>query len=200
MVSSIVSLVAIGLFSFLVYLFAPQRAEENKRALVVIIASIFIVFNVAYFANLIPPVPLALRDIGIYHSVERTSSDIYSVVYEEGKWYEPFKHSDDIFHLGESSSVFCFSSVFAPARLSAPIYHRWEYYDEESRAWTTTSRIPFVLSGGREKGFRGYSEIASIFPGKWRCSVETERGALIGRQTFRIVSGKADVELVAETR
>ena len=35
--------------------------------------SVVLIVNILYFANLIPPVPLALKDAGIYHQVNHNS-------------------------------------------------------------------------------------------------------------------------------
>jgi len=186
-VSGVLSIVLIVFFLSIVYKAAPKQTAEHKQHLLGIVTAVFIGFNVFYIANLIPPVPLSLRDIGIYHNVTRSAENFYVVIFEKGKWYEPWKRSDETVHYSEGDEVFCFSSVFAPARISTPIFHRWEYYDETIKEWETSTRISFPISGGRDEGFRGYSVKDSLFFGKWRCSVETGRGELIGRRTFKIV-------------
>jgi hypothetical protein len=199
--SGIVSLVLMAGFLGLLYLGAPQRIAVNRIYLMRVVAGIFIGFNVFYFANLIPPVPLSLKDVAIYHYVERTGPDQYLVSYEEGKWYEFWKRSDRVFHFeSERDSAYCFSSVFAPARIATPIYHRWEYYDDLGGSWETVSRISFPIVGGRDGGFRGYSVKSALTAGKWRCSVETERGALIGRVGFSAVRSEAILPLITEFR
>ena len=198
--SGIASLAVITGFLFLVYLFAPRLIGDSKRQLAAIIGGIFLVFNILYFTNLIPPVPLALKDIGIYHLVSRTEAGNYTVSYESGEWFEFWRRSDKIFHRSLGARVYCFSSVFAPTGLDAPVYHRWEYFDEQDRSWRTATRISFLISGGRGEGFRGFSVKEAVFAGKWRCSVETERGVLIGRDTFLIVEASQEPDLITEIR
>ena len=92
-----------------------------------------------------------------------------------------------------------FVSVFAPAGISVPIVHRWEFFNASANEWQTATRVVFPLTGGRDDGFRGFSEKVALTPGKWRCSVETERGALIGRRTFEAVKTPPG-EFVTATR
>lgn len=198
--SGALSLVLIVVFLGIFYAVAPTRIAKEKKHLLLIITLIFVGFNIFYFFNLIPPSPLALRDIGIYHSVLRENKGLYEVSFEKGKWYQPLKRSDSAFHLGAGGSAFCFSSVFAPARISTPIFHRWEYLDKSDNVWKTATYISFPMTGGRSNGFRGYSVKNNLFPGKWRCSVETKRGELIGRRTFTVVAGGEESVLEKASR
>jgi len=124
-----------------------------------------------------------MRDIGIFHYVERTENG-YLITKERLAWYEIARHVRPAFHYREGESAYCYSAVFAPATLTAPIYHRWEHYTEATGRWTTKSRVAFPIRGGRDEGFRGYTVKTELEPGMWRCSVETERGSLIGREMF----------------
>jgi hypothetical protein len=188
-ISGIVSLIAIGGYLLLVRAVAPVRVHRNRKPIALLVLSVFVSFNALYFLNFIPPVPLSLRDIGIYHSVVRQEEGNYQVSYEAGAWYEPWKRSDNTLHYGGGERAYCFSSVFAPARISTPIYHRWEKYDEESGKWITNSLVSFLLTGGRPEGFRGFSEKVSLQEGRWRCSVETQNGVLVGRRAFEVARG-----------
>lgn len=200
LISGFSSIVAIALFIFIVKFFAPRLVLQSARQLVIIVGVIYVSFNMLYLLNLIPPVPLSLKDIGIYHSVIRDTSGNYLVEYERGEWYEFWKRSDNVLHYTSGDSAYCFSSVFAPSRLDTVIYHQWEYFDEQSRTWKASTRTPFSITGGREEGFRGFSTKSALFPGRWRCDVETERGGLIGRRSFGIVESSVVPELVSGIR
>lgn len=202
--SGATSIVAIAFFLLAIHFLAPRVFAAQQRYLFLIISGIFVLFNVFFFFNIIPPVPLAAREIGIFHHVERTTSAgesaAYTVRFEKPKWYEFWKSSDNTFHFTPTSSAFCFSSVFAPAKLETPIFHRWEYFDEAAEQWRTASRISFAIAGGRDDGFRGFTKKSALFSGKWRCSVETERGSLIGRRSFELVPVTEEPELVSDVR
>ena len=166
----------------------PRFITIHMRSIVFTIGAIFVSFNFLYFANIIPPIPLSLKDVGIYHSVMRFENGDYQVKYEEGRWFEPFKNSNDTYHAVPGDSIFCFAQVFAPTKLTTDIYHAWEYYDEDTEEWVGHSRISYSIAGGRGKGFRGYTLITNYTDGKWRCSVETGRGQILGREVFEIDS------------
>lgn len=170
----------------------PHFIEQNLRMVVFSIGMVFFILNALYFANVIPPIPLSLKDVGIYHSVERTDTNQYRVTFEEGKWYEPFKNSDDTFHYQDGERIFCFSSVFAPTRISTEVFHRWEYYDEEHNEWRTHDRISYRIEGGRDDGFRGFTTIQNVHEATWRCSVETSRKQVLGREKFEIIFGEGE--------
>ncbi len=146
-----------------------------------------------YFLNIIPPVPLSLKDIGMYHSVLKYSSGNYLAMYEPAPWYEFWQDTSPTFTYEAGQSAYCFSSVYAPAKLTTPIYHVWQYYDPSTKSWEDEARISFAIAGGRPDGYRGFSVVTLSNPGAWRCNVETESGALIGRTSFTAVVGTAPV-------
>lgn len=186
--SGLVSLVLTAGVVAAVHKLAPSRIEEAKKPLLLSIIGLYVFFNLAYFLNIIPPIPLALKDLGIYHHVEKISSG-YAVSYERPLWYRFFDETSRTFHMSPGESVYALSAVFAPTRLNTIILHRWSYYDEASNGWVVASEIPFPISGGRDGGYRGYSFKRKIFEGKWRLEVITQRGQLLGRRTFSIETG-----------
>jgi Protein of unknown function (DUF2914) len=168
----------------------PNFITLQRRMVVFTIGLIYVTFNVFYFANIIPPIPLSLKSLGIYHSVIRYENDTYALTYEEPPWYLPLRASDSTFHYSPGDSIFCYASVFAPAKITTDIFHRWEYYDAEAGAWKEHVRLLYPIKGGRGDGFRGYTVIESVREGKWRCTVETGRGQALGREVFTVVAGE----------
>ncbi len=191
LLSGVISLVAIGIFLGILFTIVFHGRERPMREVSYIVGSIFIVFNLLYFLNVIPPVPLSMKNIGIYHSLLKQSSGDYIALYEKVPWYEFWRDTASSYTLSTGNSVFCYSSVFAPANLETPIFHRWEKYNDEAKVWETQSRISFSISGGRDEGYRGYSQKSALSTGKWRCNVETENGSLIGRTAFKVINGPA---------
>lgn len=153
-----------------------------------------LVFIGLYFTGGIPPVPLSSQHIGIYHEAERTE-DAYRLVYEEPRWYNFWRDTRRTIHADAGEPLFCFSAVYAPKNIQTTIFHRWEYYDDAQGTWQTAARIQFPISGGRKEGFRGYTQTSQITPGKWRCSVETARGALVGRTGVTVVPAEEEPAL-----
>lgn len=189
LVSSLLSLVVISGFLYILKLIAKEVFIQNKKILTRSILIILITFGVLYYSNIIPPVPLAVRDIGIFYSVERVGGN-YLVMYEKGKWYEFWNKflnkSDSIIYLKDTNTASCFSAVFAPTELNTPIFHVWDKFNEDSGIWEEKGRFNFPITGGRIAGYRGYSE-KTVTKGRWRCSVETERGALLGRVDVKVI-------------
>lgn len=192
----------LALFIMLLYVrllesIVPRFIQLHKRALYFVVGVIFAIFNFLYFANIIPPIPLSLKDAGIYHSVVRFENGVYQLTYEKGEWWQFYKNSDDVFHPQHASSdVFCFAKVFAPTSIETEIYHRWEYYDEAAGEWRQHARVSYPIVGGGDGGYRGYTLIQNYRDGTWRCTVETARGQVLGREVFEIDSTQAPDELV----
>ncbi len=186
---------------------APRRYKEGKWYIRGVIIAELALFITLYFSNIIPPIPLAVKEVSIFHSVVRTADGNYEVSYKTkestlpfvGKLLSTFTHSDRVVYQS-TNPVYCFSSVFAPNALSTTVVHSWEYYNEKNGEWEVVSKIPFVLSGGRDGGFRGYTLRGNLEKGTWRCDVETTRGQLIGRRTFEVRTGESDAAFNIETR
>lgn len=194
--SGLLALLIMSALFFVLRLVIPRFIASQTRMLVFSIGSIFALMNFLYFFNLIPPIPLSIKDIGIYHSVVRFENGEYQLKYEEGEWWQFWKRSDTEFHPNAGDNVFCFTKVFTPARLNTEVYHRWEYFDEAQKKWVTHARLPYYIFGGRSDGYRGYTQIGSFRDGKWRCSVETDRGQVLGRESFRIDSTASSDSLI----
>lgn len=188
-------LISLGFMAGFLFLLATIvfRGKEPGKVFGVsfVVLAIFLTFNLLYFLNIIPPVPLSLKDIGMYHSLLKKSDGNYTGLYEASPWWQVWRDTNKTYTLGVGESAFCFSSVFAPTNLSVPIYHRWEKYNKDKGAWETQSLVTFPIAGGREDGYRGYSVKSALTPGEWRCDVETKGGALIGRSDFVVVEGTA---------
>ncbi len=175
----------------------PRQISEARRMLAAAIGGIYILFHLFYFTNIIPPIPLSLKESGVYHSVERVSDEGYAVRYEPAPWYAFLSETNSLYHWKSGELVYFFSSVFAPTKLTASIRHRWYYYDEESGDWTQYAEVPFPIYGGRDGGYRGYSFITGVRPGKWRVEAVVGRGQVLGREAFRIV--EIDEEFAVQT-
>ncbi|MEK7552215.1 MAG: DUF2914 domain-containing protein [Patescibacteria group bacterium] len=194
--SGIISLIIIAIFIYLVQIKFPQIREKIK-SISVSIASVFVLINVFYFTNVIPPFPLSLKDAGVYHFIERTNSGDYNALVEKKLWHDFFFPKVEYHVTSSQESVYLFSSVFAPAELNMDIVHEWQYKDGETKKWKTLNSVYFPVMGGRPEGYRGYSVKTNITPGEWRVNVKTPKGQTIGRVSFSVleVSEKPALEL-----
>ncbi len=186
-ISGVASLVLIVIFGGIIFITNKEIITKIKKIFFSIL-TIFVSFNILYFLNIIPPVPLSLQEVGVYHLVEKTNKGSYRVLYEEPRWFDFFNDTSKVFNKQLNESTYCFSSVFAPVKLSTDINHKWEYYDNIESKWKLSSVINFPMEGGREEGYRGYSKKSSLRAGLWRCSIETTSGTLIGRITFTVMN------------
>lgn len=184
--SGLASLALIALFIGLMGRMAPH-VSQYRRELAASIGGIYLTFNLLYFLNVIPPIPLALKEIGIYHAAVPAPGGGYRVSFEKPQWYEFFRDTSKTFQWVPGTPVFAYSAIFAPANINTAIFHHWEYFDTEAGEWIEKSRISYPIAGGRDGGYRGYSMKQIITPGKWRVAVKTGRGQLLGRTAFEIV-------------
>lgn len=191
LLSGLLSLLAMAGFVAALYSMVLRRSARGLHDIIIIVATIFAIFNGLYFLDVIPPVPLSVKDIGVYHSVLRQSDGGYAVSYEPAPWWAFWQDTSGVYTLASGDSAFCFSSVFAPTGLDAAVYHRWEQYDPQSKTWQTMARVAFSITGGRNLGYRGWTMKSALTPGQWRCDVETASGALVGRVSFTVVSASS---------
>lgn len=189
--SGIISLLAAAGLMYLIKKSNPEHAIKHYPLVITTVGAIYLVFNIFYFTNVIPPIPLALKEAGIYHRVERVVGG-YSALEEKRPWHDIFRRK---IHLVPGRPAYAYSAVFAPTRLESRIFHRWSYYDEKQNRWTEAGRIGFPIVGGRDGGYRGYSVKENVFPGRWRVDVITERGQVIGRMNFSAIEAKVAPEL-----
>jgi len=163
---------------------------EARRALAWIIGVIFLLMNLFYFTNLIPPVPLSLREAGVYYEVARELGG-YRVVAPDRPWWQISLRPKLLVAPGQP--VYFYASVFSPTRLNTEIVHHWQHYDERAGRWITRSRVSYGLVGGRDGGYRGFSLTNQPTAGRWRVSVETRRGQVIGRLAFRLIPATSQI-------
>ena len=185
LLSGAISLMVIYLFSQILFKVVPDRFVGEKEKLRNSVLIIFVLINILYFSNLIPPIPLALKDTGIYYSINRVG-DNYRVVGEKHRWYESLPLLPETISLQAGSPMYVFSSVFAPTDLNTRIIHDWQYFDDATDKWVSATKISFAIKGGRGEGYRGFSKKENLFAGKWRVDVKTERNQIIGRVRFNV--------------
>lgn len=192
--SGIISLIAISIFIKILFYFTKEKFVKSKKLVIFLISSIVILVNSLYFFNLIPPIPLSLKDAGAFYSIQKNSEGNYSVTYEKHGWRDYFDLYPD-FKKTSDQPVYAFSAIFSPKGLNLAIVHEWQHYDENKEEWKTNNIINLSVIGGRDGGFRTYSARSSLLPGKWRVNIKTEQGQIIGRLRFNVVHVETTPEL-----
>ncbi|MDO8565314.1 MAG: DUF2914 domain-containing protein [bacterium] len=201
LLSGVISLVVLWLFIQALKRFTKEkfRGAASLQTLVGAIVTIFLTLNLLYFTNLIPPIPLSLKEAGIYHSLVRSANGDYTLGGEK-KGVLEFLHFRNNVHWINGKTLYAYSAVYSPGSLNTTIVHEWQYQDQETKKWVTTTRVPLRLSGGRANGFRTYSAKSSLTPGPWRVNVSTPRGQLIGRINFVVIPTATESPLVTTVK
>lgn len=174
----------------------PTIREQRLR----IFTPIFIIFafmNALYAFNLIPPIPLSVRESGVYHDLKRENGN-YLVKAETYSWWQALWPVSTM-HVVAGGKVYVFASIFAPADLNTTITHDWQYFDPTVKEWVSKDQISYPISGGRSDGYRGYSLKSSLTPGRWRVDVKTQRGQVLGRVRFTVERIELPPVLVEQT-
>lgn len=141
-----------------------------------------------YVQGWIPPVPLALQHVGVYHDVERQDESFLLRQERSSKAWLGAVHGEDPFHYAPGDTVYCFAAIYAPTALQTTVAHQWQRYVPSRDIWVDTDRIGYELVGGRRTGYRGVTFKQHVKPGLWRVSVETGQGRPIGRIQFEVVA------------
>jgi hypothetical protein len=181
------SFLATGLIISAVHSRPLTRDRRKAIELALLPVALFIVLQACYFLDLMPPVPLALKDGGIYRSVKRIG-DQYQVTYRRPARWKFWQKDEREFVYANGDTAYCFAAVFAPTALHEQIVHHWQRQTEDGD-WVTSDVLRYSIVGGRDGGFRGYSFKRKLTPGRWRVEVQTVEGRLLGRIPFEVVLG-----------
>jgi len=153
---------------------------------------------VAYFAGAIPPVPLSVQFIGIYHEVvppgaqaategsDPRAGRTYELRHQR-PWWKVWQHGDQEFAARPGDIVYCFARVFAPRGFRDAVYVRWSWQGREG-GWLDQGRAQLGILGGRGDGFRTFATKKNYQPGRWRVEIETDDGRDIGIIYFDLVN------------
>lgn len=183
--STVLALAVFSMYLGLLWIGGRGRLRKGIGRILAASCGVVAVVVGSYMTGLVPPIPLALKDGGIYHEFSRDGGDYVLRGEGRGEWWDP---RPDVVHMVPGRPLYAFAAVFAPTQFGTTVVHRWQRYDDEQRVWVTQSRVSFPITGGRAEGYRGYSEMSSVTPGEWRVRVETENGQVIGQIRFTAVS------------
>lgn len=161
----------------------PALFAQARRQILVPLGGVLTAFLLSYLFRVIPPAPLSIPFIGVYHAVER-AGDSYRLSHER-PWWRFWHHGDQWFRAQPGDRVVVYFRVFSPARFADQVRMRW-YWKPQGRGWALQDTIPINIVGGRELGFRGYGFKTNYQPGAWKVQVETNDGREIGRVYFEL--------------
>lgn len=158
----------------------PSLFAGSQDKVKATILGIFILMNAFYFLNVIPPIPLALRDDGVFKSVVRNDTGyVFAEFARDFSWRTLKKE----YVVPAGSPVYFYSSVFAPVRFEQVIVHEWQRKNTKGD-WVRVSSVSFPVYGGSDTGYRGYTVSQQVTPGEWKVLVKTRGGQTLGGETF----------------
>jgi len=194
-----------GIFSLITTLgllfFIHNKSENIIKAklyrAMALVAGIYVLINVFYIFNWIPPVPLSLKEGIVCYHIER-QDQAFELQFQKSAWYKFWKSSDN-FYYADGDTAFCFTAIFAPTSLEKKIFHVWQAYFPDRREWIVTDSLSFQIIGGRKRGYRGYTYKTRITPGKWRINVITEEDLILGRINFDVKDARQHKKRIKTT-
>ena len=162
----------------------PALFTQARRQILLPLGCVLAAFLASYLLRVIPPVPLSIPFIGVYHSVARAEEG-YGLTHEQ-PWWRVWHNGDQQFRAQPGDKVYVYFRIFSPARFSDEVRMRWFWkpWQPGDRRWALQDTIPIKIVGGREQGFRGYGVKANYQAGTWKVQVETTDGREIGRVYF----------------
>ncbi len=178
--------VAVAYLIYTAYLrFLKSRLSERNlfRDIHAPFLCIAVIYAGLYFAKVLPPVPLSVKYIGIYHDVKKEGGD-YKLTYTRPKW-RFWESGDQTFLARPGDKIYCFAKIFSPTRFQDQLSLRWRHKNAKGD-WEDWGSLPLNITGGREEGYRLYAEKAKFQAGKWRVALETRDGREVGRISFEI--------------
>ena len=176
--------------ALLAWRLAPHLRDASdvlRRHLLIPFACVALGFAGLYFAKIIPPVPLSLSAIGVYHDVAR-EGEAFALTELRPRW-RFWERGDQTFRARPEDKIFCYVSVFSPARFKERLQVRWLYKDPLT-GWSEADAIPLAIAGGRDGGWRGFTVKEHWKPGRWRVRVETSDARELGRIDLDVVPDK----------
>lgn len=188
--ASLLSLLPILLLARLMARWGKDRRRAFRQAVGPAVG-VQALLLVLFVLHLVPPVPLSVRSLGVWHRVEREAGEFKLSRLPRGRWADPWRKDERVFLARPGDRVFVFTRIFAPHNFRDEVRVRWARWEPARGAWAESDAIPLRIVGGREEGFGGYAYKQNWSVGDWRVAVETADGREIGRTRFEI---RADPE------
>jgi hypothetical protein len=185
LLSGLAAIAAFIVFLWVLALFGAKSFAASKWQIIGGASFVYLLINLFWFTNVLPPLPIALARQGVYNMVKHTGDD-YIGTAEAQPWYVSAA-APPVVHAAPGDPIYAYSAVFAPVRFTARIVHKWQHYDPKRRRWVSVSTVTYPISGGRDGGYRGYTIKRNPQDGDWRVDIATGDGHLLGRVRFKLV-------------
>jgi hypothetical protein len=140
-------------------------------------------FVFIYSLRIAPPVPLAVKEMGIYHNVQREAGG--RRLFHQRPWWKLWQKGDQDFAARPGDKVYCFARIFAPKHFHDRVVVVWEF-DDPKRGWRRVHRLPLGVTQSGARGFATEAYLTNPEPGAWRVSLESEDGRTMGAMGFKV--------------
>ena len=147
--------------------------------------SVQLLFLLLYALRVAPPVPLAVKEMGIYHDVQRVPGGRWLVHQPRG--WKRWQQGDQEFLERSGDRVYCFARIFAPARFRDRVELVW-YRDDPRKGWTQHYRLPLTVSASSERGFAAEGFLTHPPPGRYRVELQSDDGRTMGMLHFQVIA------------
>ncbi|MBX7231891.1 MAG: DUF2914 domain-containing protein [Bdellovibrionales bacterium] len=139
---------------------------------------VMVVLFFLYTLRWIPPVPLSIQYIGVFHTLNKVEGKFQ--LGHERPWWRFWHHGDQVFLAQPGDKIVIFFRLFSPTHFKDEVRVKW-YLDNSQHGWVMQDEIPIRIIGGREEGFRGYAQKSHFTEGQWKVAIETLDEREIGR-------------------
>lgn len=163
--------------------FKGERSPVLEKQVLYPAVAIHVVFLLGYYLSLIPPVPVAVKKIGVYYEIEKINDQFIGKHLRP--WYKFWQKGSQNFAVRPGDKVNVMASIFSPSKFHDKVYLRW-FHDDPREGWRLEDTIPLSILGGRDEGFRGYGTKQFYSLGDWKVVVETSDGREVGRISFEV--------------
>ncbi|MBY0315609.1 MAG: DUF2914 domain-containing protein [Bdellovibrionales bacterium] len=164
-------------FIYLISKFENITQKELVRDIFLPGAFVHVLFLVLYLTAFLPPVPLSVEKMGIYHRIQKENGNF--VLSYDRPWYKIWERGAQTFIAEPNDKIYCFTSVFAPSFFKESINMEWWF--KTAKGWSKTDTVPMQVMGGRDLGFRGYTTKQNFTDGEMQVRVTTSDGRELGR-------------------
>ncbi len=173
------------LFARFIYLKGDDKKWIKKNIFIPGIL-VNLIFVLLYFFKLLPPVPISLKYIGIYHDIQKPGTE-YVLNYER-EWWRFWESGAQTYVYREGDKLYCFVSIFSPTQFSDQMKLMW--LKKTKGAWKKRDSVSLSIKGGRAEGYRGYAYKENFEPGPWQVRVLTSDLREVGRIYFEVVEAE----------
>ena len=148
-------------------------------------SAVVLLLIVLYQLQLIPPVPLVLKENYICKDFKKENGT-YQCQVEKQPFWRAVGIGKDVVHFEEGEKIYNLSAVFAPKKVTVDLEQRWWLRDEKTGKWLPRGVVPLPMVGGRKEGWRTFSYIrAAARPGRWKVETALKEGAVLGAYYFK---------------